>query len=159
MKHTHNWIDLSKYLPVLVIILIVFLALPISYYFLYALPHHNKQMLDIEIEKQKQMITNKDTQLSLEKEKLEIQNRETTIKEEANQRQTDETNRKLKILSEQKAEVAECDKKISDYMEESKKRAIESCEWKATCYISDTDAQILSLWIGRCADLREKYNL
>lgn len=152
MEHSHIWSRLNKHLPLLVIILIVFLALPLSYYFLYALPNHNRQMLDIEREKQ-------NIQLSLEKEKLEIQNRETQIKEEVNQRQTDEVNRKLKILNDQKAEVDECDKKISDYMEESKRRAVETCGWEPTCYISDVDAQVLSLWIGRCADLRKKYNL
>lgn len=127
MKPSHTLDKLSRYLPVLVIVLIVFLALPIAYYFLYALPHHNKQMLDIEIEKQKQIMIDKEAQMSLEKEKLEIQDRETQIKEEANQRQTDETNRKLKIFNDQKAEVVACEKKSSDYWEASKSRAVENC--------------------------------
>lgn len=159
MQHTHNWIDLGKYLPLLVIILIVFLALPIAYYFLYALPHHNKQMLDIEIEKQKQIMIDKEAQMNLEKEKLEIQSRETMIKEETNQRQTDETNRKLKILNDQKAEVVACDKKSSDYWEASKRRAVENCWWNPTCHVSDADANIMGVLISICGDLRKKYNL
>ncbi len=65
----------------------------------------------------------KQAQIDIEKSKIEIQNRETNIKEEASQREADETARKLTQLKEQKAEVAKCEARTSSLILKAQQNA------------------------------------
>lgn len=153
MKQAHNWIDLSKYLPVLVIILIVFLALPISYYFLYALPHFNQQKLEIEREKLAQNAQEEERKLKVTQEKeleaTKISQQKLDLEREKlaqeRKKETEINNNKNKIISEHQAKI--------DWCENAKAKLIAGFTW------SSIDSQNLLAISQECDRLREEYGL